>query len=138
MSENNSVKEVLEAEVLTRMEELSNMGKIDKDYVTAVEGVAKLIDKATVLDQQEFEQDYKLSLQCEELNLKEAELELKKKQSKVDMWHKVAMVGVAIGGAALTAVINVWGTNKCLDYDASGNIVTTTPGRKWTDRLFKS
>lgn len=135
---NEELKEGFEVETKKRLDELSDMDLNSKEYLTALNNVSKLVENTTKLNQQELDYKFKICSKSDDITIAQEELKLKNKQAKVDMWHKVAMVGVAVGGALLTAAINVWGTKTCLNYDADGNIVTTKPGQKFTDRLFKS
>lgn len=83
-------------------------------------------------------QEQTLAMQTEELNIKDKQYALQQEQLKVDKKHKVAMIAVAAGTTILTIAMNIWGTKTSLEYEEKGVMPTTLPGRKFSDRLFKS
>lgn len=90
-----------------RLNEVNDMEVTDENYGKAVDSMAKLADR--VIEEKRLKEDRK------------------------SRWFKdVADVTVKVAGLAATVVATV----VCLRFEESGSI-TTTPGRKWIDKILK-
>lgn len=101
------MKTLLKKEIESKFEKLTDMDPTTSDYVTAVDGVTKLMDRAI-----EFE------------------------KIKEDRKNNVADKCIDVGKTLLPLAASIWIALVSLKFEESGTI-TTTIGRKTLEKLYK-
>lgn len=131
------VRDLIMEELVVRMPELQGFELGSKEYNAAIEGLKPLLDTVTKIDKDETEHEDNLAVQTEELNIKDAQLVVQRKQAKSDTIIKgtqVVLTGlIGIGGLALTC----WGTTYCTNYEEKGLTQTTDPGKNFVKKMFR-
>lgn len=122
---------LLKKEIESEFEELSKIEVGSEQYKVAVDGLAKLMDRAIEIDKSENE---KMN-QINEFELKQDELELKNKEFKDDKRDKLIRNIIAGAGIAIPSMITVWGTIKSIKFEQEGTI-TTIIGRGFINKLL--
>lgn len=119
---------MLNEEIKSEIEELQTIAVGSDEHKTAVDALAKLLDKSIEMDRVDLEYQDKY-------DGREAELELKKEQVKNDkrdqMIKNVLTAVSVIGGFGLT----VWGTCKSIKFEETGTF-TTIMGRGFIQKLL--
>ena len=126
--EDFKMKELLNEEIRSELEELKGVQIGTDEYDIAVAGITKLIDKAIDIDKFDAEQSGLTNMQVQQLVLQ-------KYQCKQESKHKTAQLLITIGTAVLTAAITIWGTRTTLQFEERGT-VTTSAGRSFLGRLI--
>ncbi len=112
------IENLLETEIQDEFEKLSEIKEVGSDqHIKAVEGVAKLLDRAIELDKLDYERKEK-KLQMEE--------------DKKDRLIKNCLTAA---GIVIPSVITIWGTLKSLRFEQEGT-VTTIIGRGFINKLL--
>jgi hypothetical protein len=119
---------MLHEEIQGELEELSKLEVGSEKYKVAVDGVAKLMDRAIEID--------KINADTQEkVESREAEIDLKLKQLEEDKKDRKVRNGIAIAGIGIPAVVSIWGTLKTLKFEEVGT-VTTLAGREHLRKIF--
>ena len=120
----------LRKEILSELEELEKMRKElgTEQHKAAVDGIAKLADRAIELEK--IELDRQTNEEEREFNqgLKLREVELEKR-------NRATTNAIAIAGIVIPSLITVWGTLKTLNFEKEGT-VTTILGRGFINKLL--
>ena len=157
---NNNIQDLLNEEIRQRIENLKGIPVNSDEYKVAVEGIAKLTDRAIELEKinleseereknREFEQNNKFNehnLKVDELNLKKKEFEqkctqdildtsLKNDQLRLDKRAHIADVVLKATGIVTSLWLTVWGTKKSFEFEKEGTI-TTIMGRGFINKLI--
>jgi N-acetylglucosamine kinase-like BadF-type ATPase len=90
-----------------KLNEVDEMDVTDENYGKAVEGVAKLANQV-----------------------------IEEKREKGDRKSRWFKDGADVAIKTATLIVTVAATIVCLRYEETGTI-TTTPGRKWVDKILK-
>lgn len=119
---------VLQDEIVEELEQLGKMTLGTEEYRGAVDGLAKLMDKAIEAKRLTIEHNDKVDIQQEEYNLKVKQMSDEQK----DRWVKdvIAVLGIVIPTAA-----TIWGTIKSIEFEKEGTI-TTIMGRGFIQKLL--
>ena len=119
---------MLHEEIQGELEELSKLEVGSEKYKVAVEGIAKLMDRAIEID--------KLNTDIQEKEeSREIETDLKLKQMEEDKKdRKVRNILTALG-IGIPAGVSIWGTLKTLKFEEVGT-VTSSAGREHIKKLF--
>lgn len=119
---------MLHEEIQSELDELSKIEVGSEKYKVAVDGVAKLMDRAIEID--------KINADTQEkVESREAEIDLKLKQLEEDKKDRKVRNGIAIAGIGIPAVVSIWGTLKTLKFEEVGT-VTTLAGREHLRKIF--
>lgn len=119
---------MLHEEIQSELDELSKIEVGSEKYKVAVDGVAKLMDRAIEID--------KINADAQEkVESREAEIDLKLKQLEEDKKDRKVRNGIAIAGIGIPAVVSIWGTLKTLKFEEVGT-VTTLAGREHLRKIF--
>ena len=119
---------MLHEEIQSELDELSKIEVGSEKYKVAVDGVAKLMDRAIEID--------KINADAQEkVESREAEIDLKLKQLEEDKKDRKVRNGIAIAGIGIPAVVSIWGTLKTLKFEEVGT-VTTLAGREHIRKIF--
>lgn len=119
---------MLHEEIQSELDELSKIEVGSEKYKVAVDGVAKLIDRAIEID--------KINADAQEkVESRETEIDLKLKQLEEDKKDRKVRNGIAIAGIGIPAVVSIWGTLKTLKFEEVGT-VTTLAGREHLRKIF--
>lgn len=111
------IEKILHDEIVFELEELKGKEHGTNEYVSTVEGVTKLIDRAIEMD--------KLNIEHEE----------KEKQVQRDEKDRLIKNIIAVAGIVLPCIITVWGTCKSFEFEKEGTI-TTIMGRGFVNKLL--
>lgn len=144
MNEKN--RELLEQVIQAELETLSGMEVGSEPYKIAVDGLTKLIDRATNLKKMEEDASDKVkqriwdnSTRETENNLRKelanAELALKREQMEIEKSERKFSNGIAIASIVVPSMITIWGTFKTLKFEEQGT-VTTIMGRGFINKLL--
>lgn len=123
-----SIRELLDEEIQVEFEKLSKLEVGSESYKAAVDGLAKLVDRAVEIDKTEMENATKIEAQNIENDLKALQI----KEDNLDRWVRN---GIAIAGIVIPSVITVWGTLKSFKFEETGT-VTTILGRGFINKLL--
>lgn len=119
---------MLHEEIQSELEELSKIEVGSEKYKVAVDGVAKLMDRAIEID--------KLNADAQEkIESRETELDLKLKQMEEDKKDRRVRNTIAIAGIGIPAAVSIWGTLKTLKFEEVGT-VTTLAGKEHLRKIF--
>ena len=123
-----NMETTLHNEIDSEFEELSKIEVGSQKYKDAVDGIAKLVDRAIEIDKLNAEMDTKHDEQ-------EIDIEFRTKQLEEEMKDRKARNGIASAGIAIPTAVTIWGTLKTLKFEEVGT-VTTNAGREFIKRLF--
>lgn len=112
------MKTKLSEEIGSRFNDLGQLDPSSKEYLTAVDGVTKLMDRAIEIDKIEKAEIYN------------------EKQLKEERKSRLVKNCIDVGSIILPLTVTVWGALVSLKFEEEGSI-TTTVGRKTLDKLFK-
>ena len=124
----SDIKNLLDDEIRSEMEDLAKMGLGSDDYKATVDGLTKLVDRRIELEKVENERKEKSESRINETNLKLAQMEDDRKDRKVKN-------GIAIGGILLPIGVTIWGTLKSLKFEETGS-VSTIVGRGFIQKFL--
>ena len=111
------INKLIDEEIVSEINELSEVEVGTETYKTTIDGVTKLLDRKIELEKLDYDREMK-NRQVED--------------EKRDRLIKNILSGVSIGsGIALT----IWGTCKTLKFEETGT-VTTSAGRRFVNKLF--
>lgn len=113
------------------VDEFGNLSKIEvgtDEYRTAVDGVAKLLDRAIELEKLDIETKREAENQEFEQQIKLEQMREDKKDRKV----KNVLTGVSIGAPL---AVTIWGTLKSIKFEETGTI-TTIMGRGFIQKML--
>lgn len=123
-----SIKTMLNDEIRSEIEEVGKLSVGSDEHKTAIESLAKLLDKYVDMDKLDLEYQDKYSSHEAEMELKEKQFENDKHDKRV----KNILTGVSvIGGFALT----VWGTCVSIKFEEKGSF-TTIMGRGFIQKML--
>lgn len=122
------IKTMLEEEIKHRLKDLGDMETADEDYGSAVDKVAKLVDRKIEMDKLDIERTEKVENQKIEQDFKERQM----KEEKIDRLTKNILAGANL---AIGAGMFIWGTVASINFEREGTF-TTTAGRKNVNRVL--
>ena len=128
-------KVLLDDEIQRELKRLEDLEVGTDEYKTAVDGVTKLIDRATALDKMEFEQE---EIRCKRGREVSDSLDNKMiRNTELADQRRDRLIGhiIAITGIIVPSILTVWGTLKSLKFEETGT-VTTSVGKGFINRLF--
>ena len=123
-----SIKTLLETEIQSELEKLSEMEVGSEPHQKALDGIAKLTDKAIEYHKIAVEDQYKVEARNVELDLKLKEMADERKDRLVKNCLTCASIVTGVG-------LTVWGTLKSLKFEETGT-VTTIMGRGFINKLL--
>lgn len=123
-----NIETLLYDEIDREFDKLSTMEPGSEEYKVAVDGIAKLMDRAIEIDKVDADAKDKAETRKVDQQLKERQL----KDERVDRWIRNA-IGVA--GVLLPIGVTIWGTLVTLRFEETG-AVTTNMGRGFIQRLL--
>lgn len=132
---NYSNKTLLEDEIQRELGRLADLEVGTDEYKTTVDGITKLIDRATALDKMEFEQEEISNKNTREVSKSYDEKALREKELEHQRKDRLITHIIAIAGIVVPTVLTVWGTLKSLKFEETGT-VTTSVGKGFINRLF--
>ena len=144
-----AIETKLELEISEDLDGLSDLELGSEEYKVAVEGLAKLMDRAIDLkkiDADMSKESERIDAELDELEVKKKELDIKEEQFKLEMELKEKQLesdkkdqlirnGIAIAGIVLPIAVTIWGTLKSLKFEETGT-VTTIMGRGFIGKLL--
>lgn len=123
-----NMETVLYNEIESEFEELSKLEVGSEKYNSAVDGIAKLVDRAIAIDKLNAEMDAKHDEQ-------EIDIEFRTKQMNEEKKDRMARNGIAVAGIVIPTAVTIWGTLTTLKFEEVGT-VTTNAGREFIKRIF--
>ena len=115
------IENLLEVEIESEFEKLSEMEVTDESHKAAVDSVSKLLDRAI-----EYE---KLNIdRLNQAETREFEQNLKLKQMEEDRKDRIVRNSIAAGGVVLPLAVTIWGALKSWQFEKEG-VVTSSMGR---------
>ena len=127
----NEIKEQLDSEISSKLDELASIGMESDNYKTAVDSVTKLIDRRNEIDKIDLEnRKHQLSewTETNKLSREKTLNDYNEKDQLIKNW-------ISIGSILVPVFVTVWGTYKTLKFEETGT-VTTSAGRSFISRLF--
>lgn len=121
---NDENRKLLEEEIRLELGCLADMEVGTEEYKTTVDGLTKLIDRATELK--------KIDIDIKE---KAKNDDFRQKQISNEKRNRVIDNSIAIAGIVVPSVITIWGTFKTLKFEETGTI-TTIMGRGFINKLL--
>ena len=119
---------LLNEEIKDEFSEVSKLEVGSDKYKVAVDGLAKLCDRAIELEKIKSEQEFKREQHEVETRMKEEQMKEENKDRKIKNGLTAASIGVP-------AALAVWGTLKSIKFEETGTI-TTLMGRGWIQKLL--
>lgn len=123
-----SVQTLLNQEINSQFDDLKGLQVGSKEHATAVEGLAKLVDKAIEMERFEMTHDEDVKAREKELELKEMQM----KEEKKDRFIKNLLTGASI---LIPTMVTIWGTKASFEFEKEGTI-TTIMGRGFINKLL--
>lgn len=141
----DDIKALLDSEISTELEKLSELKIGSDEYKVTVDGITKLMDKKIELERMKNDdQAKKDNLKLDEKKIegeltekaKSREIEEKKlEQISNDKRDQLFKNGIAIANIVVPSLITIWGTFKTLKFEETGT-VTTIMGRGFVNKLI--
>lgn len=122
------IKTLLEKEIQNEFKLLDDMEVGTEEYTKTVDGLAKLMDRAIVIDKNESEVEEKETSRAIESDFRERQLNEDKKD-------RLTRNCIAAAGIIIPSIITIWGTLKTLKFEEEGTI-TTIMGRGFINKLL--
>lgn len=119
---------MLHEEIKSEMEALKDLEIGSDEYKAAVDGIAKLYDRAIEIDKIDIEQE-------EKIKNREIDTNLRLQQMAEERKDRTAKNILAAAGIIGPALLTIWGTIKSFEFEKEGTI-TTIMGRGFVNRLF--
>lgn len=123
-----SIERSLHEEIVSEFEEVKTLEVGSEKHKTAVDSLAKLMDRAIELEKIDVES-------IEREKDRESEAKFKEKQLEEDQKSRRIRDGLTFAGIILPLGATIWGTLKSLKFEETGT-VTTMAGRNFISRLF--
>lgn len=123
-----SIERLLRTEIADEISELNKLEVGSDAYKTAVDGVAKLVDRAIELEKVDMEH-------AERVESRKNDEELRRQQmndDKKDRWIRNILTAA---GILIPAGLTVWGTRASFKFEETGT-VTTIMGRGFINKLL--
>ena len=159
-----NIETILHEEIVSEFKSLKGMEVGTEKHKTAVESIAKLMDRAIEMEKignekeekaenQRFEHDLKTKQLEEQIKSREIDTNLKTKQLKSqiegqnsdtslkfkqfndEQRDRLVRNAIAIAGIVVPSIITVWGTLKSIEFEKEGTI-TTIMGRGFINKLL--
>lgn len=126
------VRNLLEDEITTRMQELSVLEANSDEYKAIAGELAKLIDRYNEMNKIEMAgiESY------ERIEAQKAEIDIKKKEHRKEVIDCVVKNGLTLVSIAGGLVLTVWGTKATFEFEREGTI-TSMVGRNFINGLFR-
>lgn len=125
-----TVKTILNEEIISELGDLKKIELGSEQHKAMVDAVTKLLDKKVELEKLEIDAKNK------ELN-REIETDLKLQQLEADKKERMTRIVLTILGGASSAALTVWALLISMNYDKTGNILTTEGGKLSLRKLLK-
>lgn len=122
------IENLLEVEIDSEFEKLSEMEVGSEKYKTTIDGLTKLLDRSIELEKISNEQDDREMTRINEESFRRVQLESEKK----DRLIKNCLTAT---GIVIPSIITIWGTLKSLKFEEEGTI-TTAIGRGFINKLL--
>ena len=119
---------LLNEEIKDEFSEVSKLEVGSDKYKVAVDGLAKLCDRAIELEKFKSEQEFKREQH-------EVETRMKEEQTKEEIKDRKIKNGLTAASIGAPAALAVWGTLKSIKFEETGTI-TTLMGRGWIQKLL--
>lgn len=123
-----NMETVLHNEIKNEFNELSKLEVGTEKYNSAVDGIAKLVDRAITIDKLNAEMDTKH-------DDREIDVEFRTRQMDEEKKDRRVRNGIAVAGIVIPTAVTIWGTLKTLKFEEVGT-VTTNAGREFMKRIF--
>lgn len=123
-----NMETVLHNEIENEFNELSKLEVGTEKYNSAVDGIAKLVDRAITIDKLNAEMDTKH-------DDREIDVEFRTRQMDEEKKDRRVRNGIAVAGIVIPTAVTIWGTLKTLKFEEVGT-VTTNAGREFIKRIF--
>ena len=123
-----TVKQTLNAEIKSEIEQLSELEIGSPKHEMAVNGITKMIDRAIELE--------KIGIESDEKH-RQAQIDEKEKliQMREDRKDRLFKNCISVAGIVIPSVITIWGTVKSFEFEKEGTI-TTIMGRGFINKLL--
>ena len=123
-----SIQRLLREEIESELKELSKITPGGEDYKVAVDGIAKLMDRAIEMEKNEIDRQDRIDARDSENEFKTKQMEDEKK----DRFVKNLLTGVGtIGGL----VVTIWGAKKAWKFEETGTVASPV-GRSFINKLI--
>lgn len=123
-----SIQRLLREEIESEFKELSKIAPGGEDYKVAVDGIAKLMDRAIEMEKNEIDRQDRIDARDSENEFKTKQMEDEKK----DRFVKNLLAGVGtIGGL----VVTIWGAKKAWKFEETGTVASPV-GRSFINKLI--
>lgn len=119
---------LLNEEIRDEFEEVSKLEVGSDQHKVAVDGLAKLCDRAIELEKLKSEQEFKREQH-------EVDTQLKVEQMKDEKKDRIVKNGLTAAGIGVPAALTIWGTIKSIKFEEHGTI-TTLMGRGFIQKLL--
>lgn len=119
---------LLNEEIKDEFSEVSKLEVGSDKYKVAVDGLAKLCDRAIELEKIKSEQEFKREQHEVETRMKEEQIKEENKDRKIKN-------GLTAAGIGVPAALTIWGTIKSIKFEEHGTI-TTLMGRGFIQKLL--
>lgn len=123
-----NMETVLHNEIENEFNELNKLEVGTEKYNSAVDGIAKLVDRAITIDKLNAEMDTKH-------DDREIDVEFRTRQMDEEKKDRRVRNGIAVAGIVIPTAVTIWGTLKTLKFEEVGT-VTTNAGREFMKRIF--
>lgn len=123
-----SIESTLRDEIKAEFEELKKMEVGTEKYKTAIDGIAKLMDKAIDMEKLDIDEQ-------DRAETREFENDLKLKQAKEERIDKIVKHLINGASVLLPLAVTIWGTKKSFEFEKEGTI-TTIMGRGFINKLL--
>lgn len=123
-----NIEKVLHEEITDEFRVLKDMSVGTDEYKAAVDGVAKLVDRAIEIE--------RLNLEHEEKQRQaETDERIKALQMTREERDRIVKNCISVASIIIPSIITVWGTIKSIKFEETGTI-TTIMGRGFINKLL--
>ena len=123
-----NIETLLNDEIKSELDLLKDMEVGSDDYKMTVDGLVKLMDRASEIEKINIEHEEKSSD-------READTDIKLAQMEEDKKDRFVRNLISVAGILIPTAVTIWGTLKSLKFEQEGT-VTTIMGRGFINKLL--
>ena len=133
--EMNEIKTLLNDEIQSEIEDLSQITLGSEEYKVTVDGLAKLMDRAIEMDKIEADRKERKEKLKIDLDKMDQDLENELMNRREERKSRMVKDTITVAGILIPTIVTIWGTKVTLDFEKEGT-VTTIMGRGFINKLL--
>lgn len=133
--EMNEIKTLLNDEIQSEIEDLSQITLGSEEYKVTVDGLAKLMDRSIEMDKIEADRKERKEKLKIDLDKMDQDLENELMNRREERKSRIVKDTITVAGILIPTIVTIWGTKVTLDFEKEGT-VTTIMGRGFINKLL--